>query len=457
MRKQLLWFALGGILACSSCKKKDKEEKITGTDFSYNASTATMTIKEYGTDGVGTRTFGADTLYILDGPVYVNSGQTLTIEEGTIIKGKQTREGVVSALIVAKGGILIAEGSEINPIIFTSELDMLNGELAASEKGLWGGLVILGNASTSNSGEVSVNENLSADARSLYGGNNDNDNSGSLSYISVRHAGAKITDTDYFDGLTLCGVGLGTSMEYIEVAYSASSGIGLYGGMASIKNALVTSCSANAFNMSKGYRGYGQYWFAKQSAGMQDMLVCSGGNAQPATEPKIFNSTFIGLGIDAGKRLLSIENNSRGHFQNCIFANSATGADIEISDAASNSYLQALQGKVSVNHTLFSNVAETVNLQVLKDSISGSGMAVARQAVKDSAFNAAVPFAELQDTWYNTNGIDIISATAVIPNKNDVQNALAPTNIWFNQTVYQGAFDPESTTHWAQGWTLYFK
>ena len=68
-------------------------------------------------------TWTADNIYILTGKVVVNSGVTLTIQPGTIIKGAEGTGTLASALVVAQGGKLNAAGTAALPIIFTSVLD----------------------------------------------------------------------------------------------------------------------------------------------------------------------------------------------------------------------------------------------------------------------------------------------------------------------------------------------
>ena len=100
----------------------------------------------------GTTTWTADNVYILTGYVIVESGQTLTIEPGTVVKGAPGSGVDASALIVAKGGELIADGTAEAPIIFTFEGDPLDGSVAYDTRGQWGGIIILGDATTNFGG-----------------------------------------------------------------------------------------------------------------------------------------------------------------------------------------------------------------------------------------------------------------------------------------------------------------
>ncbi|KAA3634848.1 MAG: T9SS C-terminal target domain-containing protein, partial [Calditrichaeota bacterium] len=74
-------------------------------------------------DIVGTTYWSSDTVYNMDGLVFVEAGEKLIIEAGTIVKGN-TGQGVNStALVVAQGGQIYAVGTPTEPIVFTTILD----------------------------------------------------------------------------------------------------------------------------------------------------------------------------------------------------------------------------------------------------------------------------------------------------------------------------------------------
>ncbi|MDP5139241.1 MAG: hypothetical protein NWP83_02080, partial [Spirosomaceae bacterium] len=68
-------------------------------------------------------TWTNDRIYFLGGKVVVTDGVTLTIQEGTIIKGNAGEGSLASALIVARGGKINAKGTAARPIIFTAAED----------------------------------------------------------------------------------------------------------------------------------------------------------------------------------------------------------------------------------------------------------------------------------------------------------------------------------------------
>ena len=166
-------------------------------------------------------TMSCDTTYILSGLVYVEDGAVLTIEAGTIIKGQQTVGSTTSALIVARGGQVIADGTANNPIIFTSELDDINDpfDLTVRDRGLWGGVILLGYATVNTTTGTNQIEGIDLDpqGRGTYGGGDqvggpdDADNSGTLRYVSIRHGGFTLSTANEINGLTMGGVGDGTT------------------------------------------------------------------------------------------------------------------------------------------------------------------------------------------------------------------------------------------------------
>ena len=162
-------------------------------------------------------TWSGDSIYVLNGRVIVPNGVTLTVEPGTIIKGKEGDGAIASTLIIAQGGMIDAQGTESAPIIMTSVLDNITvGQQAGTnldetDAGLWGGLIVLGYAPISADAATSLIEGLPAnEAYAVYGGTDAADNSGYIEYVSVRHGGTLIGDGNEINGITLAGVGSAT-------------------------------------------------------------------------------------------------------------------------------------------------------------------------------------------------------------------------------------------------------
>lgn len=210
------------------------------------------------------QTWTADRTYVLQGKVVVPSGVTLTIEPGTIIKGAEGQDTNASALIVARNGKIMAEGTPENPIIFTTVLDDIDlGEnvgtnLSKTDNEKWGGVVILGNAPISaENGDTESNiEGIPADLNyGNYGGNDSNDNSGVFKYVSIRHGGISIGEGNELNGLTLGGVGNGTTIDNVEVYATLDDGVEFFGGTVNATNILVFYQGDDGLDVDQNYSG----------------------------------------------------------------------------------------------------------------------------------------------------------------------------------------------------------
>lgn len=217
-------------------------------------------------------TWSKDTVYQLGGRIAVEDGATLTIEAGTIIKGEAGTGPNATALLVARGGKLMAEGTADAPVIFTSVADEIMPEDIAEGNfgspnldpdidGLWGGVIILGKAPISASNddgdvvELAIEGIPSTDPNGLYGGNESGDNSGVIRHISIRHGGSNIGAGNEINGLTLGGVGAGTVIENVEVISNQDDGIEWFGGTVNVTNAVVWNVNDDAIDADQSWSG----------------------------------------------------------------------------------------------------------------------------------------------------------------------------------------------------------
>ena len=201
-------------------------------------------------------------IYILTTRITVLSGVTLTIQPGVIVKGEAGTGANATALIIARGAKIMAEGSASAPIVFTSVADAIepgqveSPSLEPTLNGLWGGLIVLGNAPISADAESVQIEGIPAsDPNGLYGGTDPADNSGVLKYISIRHGGANIGEGNEINGLTLGGVGNGTVIENIEIVSNQDDGIEWFGGTVNVSNVIVWNTGDDAIDCDQNYNG----------------------------------------------------------------------------------------------------------------------------------------------------------------------------------------------------------
>ncbi len=205
-----------------------------------------------------------DNIYILASKVYLKEGVTLTIEPGTVIKGREGTGSLATALIIPRGAKINASGTAEKPIIFTSTLDNVRpgqkagNSLSEYDFGKWGGLIVLGKApiSATNGDTETQIEGIPGDQTyGKYGGNDVADNSGVLKYVSIRHGGALIGDGNEINGLTLGGVGNATVVENIEIVGNLDDGVEIFGGTVNVKNLAVGFVGDDALDVDQNYAG----------------------------------------------------------------------------------------------------------------------------------------------------------------------------------------------------------
>jgi len=264
----ILFFVLLSIL--QSCKQKDACMDVVcpNGQVCVDGTCQGITTNVIVTTNITTNTtWTSDNVYELAGRITVTSGVYLTIEPGTIIKGQAGTGANATALLVARGGKIIAEGTSQLPIIFTSVADEISPEqvkqgnftspnLDPTSQGLWGGVIILGYAPISASAnEIQIEGIPTTDENGLYGGTNPTDNSGVLKYVSIRHGGANIGNGNEINGLTLGGVGNGTIIENIEIVGNQDDGVEFFGGTVNVNNLIVWFSGDDAIDTDQSWGG----------------------------------------------------------------------------------------------------------------------------------------------------------------------------------------------------------
>lgn len=407
----------------------------------------------------------SDNNYILDGFVFVSDGQTLNIEAGTMVKGKPGQEENASALIIARGGKIMASGTAENPIIFTAEADDLNGSVADKATGLWGGVIVLGKGATNNSTAEKAIEGIpTSETRGLYGADPtvEDDYSGMMQYVSIRHGGTNIGEGNEINGLTLGAVGTASTFSYIEVVANADDGVEWFGGAPRCDHILVAWCGDDSFDYDEGFSGMNQFMAAIQSAEEGDRLGEHDGGpssnelGDPFAHPVFSNVTYVGRGAAAGKRTITFRDNAGGEYYNSIFAEQAKGIDIEYREDAGGSstgqcsYSQwADQGILKLKNNIFQNVADGTGAGIFqvaseKDDSDQDLFPVSEQAKTDFAAYFGSAGNLVADV-----GVDAENPTA----GGDVAGtSFDGLDTWFQVVGYKGAFRPNE--NWAQGWSL---
>ncbi|WP_161889816.1 hypothetical protein [Pontibacter russatus] len=433
----------GSALAFSSC---DEREDGTAPVIEEGEDIVVTSLAE----GVGTTTWTAENTYILDGFVFVNEGQTLTIEPGTVIKGRPGEGENASALIVARGGKIKAEGTAGSPIIFTTEEDDLSrtDDIPLDATGLWGGVIILGNSTINKTGGTGAIEGIpTEEVRGQYGGTNEQDNSGVFRYVSIRHAGTLIGANNEINGLTMGGVGSGTVIEYVEVFSNQDDGFEWFGGTVNTKYLVSAFNGDDMFDYDQGWRGKNQFWFGiyNEGAGGTGGEFDGGSSpddAEPFSIPVIYNATIIGGKTKAGQNAVMLVDNAGGKIYNSLFADFTGGVVVEDTEVGdSRARLEA--GDLVFGNNIFWNVAD--------NTFAGIAAAAANQDYLLTHLEA------------NNNRVTADPVLAGISRMNNkALNPLAagmaltgaaakPSDGFFTTADYIGAFN--GTDNWMKGWT----
>jgi len=431
-RNFILIFAF--ILMLAGCRKSDYELETSGSNIVDNGA------------GTGTVTWTKDIEYVIEGFVFVNDGQTLTIEPGTVVRFKAGEGENASALIVSRGGKIKAEGTVDEPIIFTAESDDLILSVEKEKRGLWGGLIILGNAPINvKGGQAAIDGIPFSEPRGVFGGPDDNDDSGVLKYVSIRHGGTNIGDGNEINGLTLGGIGSKTIIDYVEIISNEDDGVEIFGGTVNLKHIVVSGCGDDAFDYDLGWTGKGQFWLAVQAENLGDQIIEAGGGTDPIigtpnSLPNIFNVTLVGNGNNGDGGCVKFFNYAGGILANSVIVDDNHGILLEVTDAQHDSYVQWLQGKLAVKNNVFYDVAASTPATVFM--LMGFNTAIQQNLWANS-------FVTLKNEFANPN-MDRKNGDYIPDPKIQGNMAVYPDS-WFQSVNFKGAF---GESNWIEGWTL---
>jgi hypothetical protein len=355
----------------------------------------------------------------------------LTIEAGVRLYGS----GGLDYINVVRGSQIFAEGTATNPIVFTSRSNV-DGNSGADLIGQWGGIVIAGRAPIAScpAGTTPPNVNCVATFEggvSLYGGNTPADNSGRLRYVQVRYPGFEIQPARELNGITLLGVGSGTTIDHVQVHNSSDDGIEFFGGTVNAKHVIITGADDDSIDTDEGWRGGIQYLIARQRANGGDRMFemsSVGVQASLNSQPKIANYTLIGSTRTGAGDVQILNTGSAGRFINGIHttANTAT-ACLDVDTASTQAAAPRWDSVVLACTTAFRNDTD----------IDGAAAA--------ALFNAGTNNSSTHTSTLNgfVNGSNETGRVATNP-----QAIYA----FFENVPYIGAVR-DANDNWWQGWT----
>ena len=337
---------------------------------------------------LSTTTWTKNNVYLISGPIYVDSLVTLTIEAGTVVRGDATF--VISSLIVQRGATLIANGTPCNPIVFTSS--KAAGSRVAGD---WGGITLLGRGLTNQGANVNVEGIGATEPRARYGGNNNADNSGSLKYVRIEYAGYALTPGNELNSLTMGGVGSGTTIDYVQTSFGNDDSFEWFGGAVNCRHLVAYRGLDDDFDTDFGYSGLVQFGLGIKDPNVSDVTATStsegfesdnnnfnsptfGGT--PVTSASFYNITQIGAyrcannlgGIsnptapgNGHRRGARIRRNSQLKIVNSILMNNWKGLFIDGAATQANATANTLQFKnniVAMDFTFNSSVTGALGL-----------------------------------------------------------------------------------------------
>lgn len=403
----------------------------------------------------------ADNTYLLDGFVYVEDGAVLNIEAGTVIKGMPGQGESASALIICQGGKIYAEGTASDPIIFTAESDDVTdpNDLVLPASNLWGGIIILGKAKINTTEGVGNIEGLPVSDKSKYGGTDDDDNSGVMRYVSVRHGGTDIGEGNEINGVTFGAVGRGTTIDHIEVFQNNDDGFEWFGGTVNCKYLVSAFNADDGFDHDEGIRSKMQFLFEIQDPNFGNHFGEHDGGTDPEdgtpfAYPQIYNATLLGSGMNStnpdNSYSFLLRDNWGGSYKNSVFGDYAgTAINIEDLETGQDSRQRFENGEIVFENNIWFNYGGGNAFNDLVESNEGVDPQFIADYLNNSANSNTIEDPSLAGISRSRDGgLDPRPAVngAVYSN----MAAYPDGDQFFERVNYKGAF---GSTNWLKGWT----
>lgn len=460
MKKYLLVFGAATLLA-ASCKK-DENKTPNPTPTPQDSTTVILT-----GDIASNMTLRADKKYLLKGFVYVKSGAMLTIPAGTVIMGDKASKGT---LVITRGAKIDAQGTAAKPIIFTS-----SQAAGARSQGDWGGIIILGKAPINpTGGTAKIEGGLTPTSGGKeedyiwYGGSDASDNSGIMKYVRIEFGGIAYSPDNEINGLTLGGVGAGTTLSYIQVYRSGDDAFEWFGGTVNADHLVATYTWDDDFDTDFGFSGKVQFGLAQRaktiadvsgSNGFESDNDANGSTNNPQTRAIFANMTIVGP-IASGSSTSGINanfqhgaqirrNSSQSIYNSIIMGFPLAGLYIDDTKGTATSG-NATSGSLNFKGNILAGCP--VNF---KNTSSWSGAAAWFTASGTSTL-ATVEEAQLQDPFKYTSALSSASGTPNFLLKATspaLSGAVSISSLGLQDVSYRGAFD--GSNDWTAGWTTW--
>jgi hypothetical protein len=388
----------------------------------------------------------ANNAYVLEGQVRIGADKsqssTITLEAGTKVYGT---DGAV--LVIMRGSKIIANGEAGNPVLFTS---LQRNDL---RPGLWGGIVINGNARINdcrNAGPFCETSSEGfVDNAPKFGGNDDADSSGRLKYVRVEYGGDEIAPNNEVNGITFNGVGSGTEVDYIQVHKNADDGVEFFGGAVNVKHVLLTDNDDDGFDWDMGWRGQAQFVMIEVETGTEEVNGIeadnfkNGMNNEPRSNPVLSNVTIVAKG--ANSRLFNgilLRAGTAGQIHNAIVTGDFKTSCVNIDNADTFASGGVVTGK---------GVAQT-GLKMVNSIVDCAGGKNFEEK-SDDPFSVSAWFrGEDKSANLLVNPL-LINGRLPAENSPAVGAGVVPSLPFFTPVDFIGAFSPYEDEDWTAGWT----
>jgi hypothetical protein len=304
-------------------------------------------------------------VYFLNGWVYIDTLVTLTIQPGTIIRGDKGNKG---AIIVERGGKLIANGNVNEPIVFTS-----NQPVGSRNYGDWGGIILCGRATINPAGGIAT---IEGGVGTQYGGGSnpdDADNSGSLKYVRIEFPGVAFQPNNEINGLTMGGVGNGTTLDYVQVSFSGDDAFEWFGGKVNAKHLIALRNWDDDFDTDFGYQGKVQFAVSLRDPAVADVSKSngfesdndgSGSNNLPLTWPTFSNVSIFGPKVTpttTSNALYQAAMHLRRNTTTSVFNSLFEGYPIGLFLDGAKTQNKATTDSLKIENTFFSGMVQNFN------------------------------------------------------------------------------------------------
>lgn len=412
--------------------------------ISFLSLNAQVTISS---DITSNTTWTKNNIYTLTGGfIYVTNNATLTIEPGTIIKGN------AATLVVTRGSKIMAEGTATQPIVFTSYQSAGN-----RNPGDWGGIILCGKAPLNDPAGERLAEGGIDPVKGLYGGTDVNDNSGVLKYVRIEFAGVAYLPNNETNGLTMGAVGLGTTIDYVQVSYGGDDAFEWFGGTVNCKHLIANKTVDDMFDTDYGFGGRIQFAVAVSDSMVADISGSNGfesdNDATGTTNGPITKPIFSNISV-FGPMATQNSNAFNSNFKRALHLRRST------STCTYNSIFAGFPVGLKIDGTTTGNNCTSGTLQFKNNIIAGCTTPLDSTTL---TFGMAA--------WFNAGGNSVLSTPqglqAIAPtnytNPNFLLGAGSPAltgasfsapnlnNAFFETTTYRGAFD--GTNDWTACWS----